>query len=534
MLVVVGLTSLLGCQLFDTNDPQSLAISQLIPAPTSINFGNVQIGTVQTQAGAITNKSPSKITVTHIELRGPGYSIRGVTEPLTLAAGESVGFTILFAPTNAAGANGNIAFSTDKGTVNIALSGTAGAPGILTTNAPSFSFGAVVLGAISTQTETLKNTGGEALTVAAANVSGSGFSYAGLSLPLTLAPNQASTFGVRFVPTTAGGSSGNLSLIVSGAATPVDIALSGAGVTPVNPVTPATLTANPTSLTFTNVQVGQSSTQAETVTNTGGSNAQISQVATSGTGFSISGITTPVTLTPGQSTSFSVTFFPQSSGNFNGGVSLTSDASNSNLNVPLTGSPAPATQSTLSVSNPISVGGVLNGLSGTQTGTLTATGGNVVVSSASLGGTNPSEFSISGISFPATVTTSQPVPFTVTFTPGATGGASATALFTSNASSSTNVATLTGTGVSQPVHTVDLSWTASATSDVVGYNIYRAPYAGGCGTYSKINPSLNATATYTDSSVADGQTYCYVTTAVDSSAVESGYSNTTQAVIALP
>jgi hypothetical protein len=36
---------------------------------------------------------------------------------------------------------------------------------------------------------------------------------------------------------------------------------------------------------------------------------------------------------------------------------------------------------------------VFNGLIGAQTGTLTATGGNVVVSSVSLGGTNPTEFS---------------------------------------------------------------------------------------------------------------------------------------------
>ena len=119
----------------------------------------------------------------------------------------------------------------------------------------------------------------------------------------------------------------------------------------------------------------------------------------------------------------------------------------------------------------------------------------MVVSSVSLGGTNPTEFSISGLSFPVTVTTSQPVLFTVTFTPGATGGASATALFTSNASSSTNAATLTGTGVSPPVHTVDLSWTGSASPDVVGYNFYRAAYGSACGAYSKINPSVNATTT---------------------------------------
>ena len=54
--------------------------------------------------------------------------------------------------------------------------------------------------------------------------------------------------------------------------------------------------------------------------------------------------------------------------------------------------------------------------------------------------------------FPVTVTTTQPVSFTVTFAPGATGAASATALFASNASNSPNAATLTGTGVSPDPH----------------------------------------------------------------------------------
>ena len=64
------------------------------------------------------------------------------------------------------------------------------------------------------------------------------------------------------------------------------------------------MTASPTSLTYTNITVGQTSSQTETLTNTGGTSATISAVAASGTGFSISGITLPVTLTPGQSTTF--------------------------------------------------------------------------------------------------------------------------------------------------------------------------------------------------------------------------------------
>jgi hypothetical protein len=272
------------------------------------------------------------------------------------------------------------------------------------------------------------------------------------------------------------------------------------------------------------VQVSQNQTQTETVENTGGANATISQVSAAGTGFSISGISTPLTLTPGQSTSFSVTFAPQSVGSFSGSVSITSNASNPTLSEALSGTAISQSQGTLSVS-PVNVGSVTAGTSGTQAGTLSATGASVSVSLVSLSGINPSEFSISGLSFPATVTTSQPVSFTVTFTPGATGAASATASFASNGSNSPSVATLTGTGTAPPVHTASLSWTASTSSGVTSYNVYRAVYGtSSCGSYSNIGSTTSSITSYTDSVVTDGTTYCYATTAVDPSG-ESGYSN---------
>jgi fibronectin type 3 domain-containing protein len=74
-----------------------------------------------------------------------------------------------------------------------------------------------------------------------------------------------------------------------------------------------------------------------------------------------------------------------------------------------------------------------------------------------------------------------------------------------------------------------LSWDAS-TSQVAGYNIYRGTKSGG--PYAKLNSSLEPGTVYTDSSVQSGTTYYYVSTAVDSSNVESAYSN--QAAAAIP
>lgn len=77
-----------------------------------------------------------------------------------------------------------------------------------------------------------------------------------------------------------------------------------------------------------------------------------------------------------------------------------------------------------------------------------------------------------------------------------------------------------------PHYVVDLSWNASTSSDISGYNIYRAVHSNStCGSFLKINSSLNTSMVYDDSLVVDGASYCYATTAVNSSNEESAYSN---------
>jgi fibronectin type 3 domain-containing protein len=91
----------------------------------------------------------------------------------------------------------------------------------------------------------------------------------------------------------------------------------------------------------------------------------------------------------------------------------------------------------------------------------------------------------------------------------------------------------TATAVPAPMpHTVSLSWTGSTSSNVQGYNVYRAAVAGGA--YTKVNASPVATTVYVDGSVASGHTYYYVATTVDSNNVESSYSNLATAVVPAP
>ena len=98
----------------------------------------------------------------------------------------------------------------------------------------------------------------------------------------------------------------------------------------------------------------------------------------------------------------------------------------------------------------------------------------------------------------------------------------------SNASNSPTIS-LAGTGVQQTSHTVALTWTASVSTDVVGYNIYRSTVSGG--PYSILDAAPVATDGYTDSTVQSGQSYFYVVRAVDNTGTESINSSEVQAVI---
>ena len=238
--------------------------------PTSLGFGNVQIGVTQTLSETLTNTGGSSVTITTATATGSGFSFTGLTLPLTLTAGQTKTFSVTYTPTAAGSNTGNLAIVSDASnpTLNIPLTGTGVTAGTLTSDPTSLGFGNVQIGVTQTLSETLTNTGGSSVTITTATATGTGFSFTGLTLPLTLTAGQTKTFSVTYTPTAAGSSTGNLA-IVSNAYPTLNIPLSGTG------VTAGTLTANPTSLAFGSIQVGTSKALSETLTNTGGSSVTI-------------------------------------------------------------------------------------------------------------------------------------------------------------------------------------------------------------------------------------------------------------------
>jgi Abnormal spindle-like microcephaly-assoc'd, ASPM-SPD-2-Hydin len=174
----------------------------------------------------------------------------------------------------------------------------------------------------------------------------------------------------------------------------------------------------------------------------------------------------------------------------------------------------------------VSFGDVSLGTTSSQTVTLQNNGkSSVTISTVSVTGVG---FSTSGVGSGAILSPNQSATLTVSFDPSRVASDTGSISIASSATNSPLALSLSGTGVTP--HTVALTWSASSSPDIVGYNIYRAT---GPGLYSQLNSSLVGPTSFTDSSVQSGQniTYYYVVTAVNSSGVESTDSNQATAVV---
>ncbi|MDE3110432.1 MAG: choice-of-anchor D domain-containing protein [Acidobacteriota bacterium] len=98
----------------------------------------------------------------------------------------------------------------------------------------------------------------------------------------------------------------------------------------------AQLTPSSAAISFGNVAVGSSTSNLVTLTVAGSSSVTISSSTASGAGFNASGPSN-MTLAPGQSVNVSVSFQPKAAGNVTGTLLISSNASNSSLQITLSG-----------------------------------------------------------------------------------------------------------------------------------------------------------------------------------------------------
>lgn len=429
--------------------------------PTSLNFGSVTVNTPSAPITlTITNTSRQNVSIGRLSSSLPVFAISGPAFPLTLRAHGSASFQVRFSPVASVGYTGKITIVLNHMfgmTESVSVSGTgAAAPTaptyLLSASATSLSFGNVLVGSSAAQPVTITNTGTGNVSISQAAVSGGAFSLDGPSLPFTLAPGAVSSFTISFAPTAAGAISGSLSITSNALASPLAVALSGTGVAQT-----LQLSASPTSLTFGNLAVGSTASQSVTLSNTGNTNLSVSQISVSGSSFSASGLSMPITLAAGQTTRFSVTFAPTTAGSLSATATVTSNAANSPASIALTGT---GVQPAISVvPSSVAFGSLAVGVTNTQTLTVKNSGtANLTISQANLSG---SGLSFTGLSLPLTLAPNASTTATLSFTPISAGAVSGSLSIVSNAPTSPLAIPISGTGIAQ---TLQLSASASSLS----------------------------------------------------------------------
>ena len=492
MLSLSGCVGLTGAGTPAAKSNSSSNSGTLAASATSLNFGNVVAGSSSPQTLTLTNTGTAVVTISQATITGAGFSVVGGMSSVSIAAGQNHAFQVQFAPTGTGSASGSISIASDatNSPLTVSLSGT-------------------------------EMTGtGLAITVHPANQS----VIAGQTATFTVVATGKGTLTYQWKKSGAAISGATSASYTTPAVTSSE---TGAQFTVVVTDSDGSLTSNPATLTVTSSAVAPSiTTQPANKTVTAGQTATFSVTAT-GTapltyqwkknGATISGAasasyTTPATAASDNGTQFTVTVTNSVSSAASNAAKLTVNAAGTlNLNA----SPLSLNFSSVNLgSNHILPVTFTNG------GNSDVTISNVTISGAG--------YTASGVQSGQIVSPGQTATLNVTFAPAATGLIPGSIKVASNAANSQASITLAGTGVQTVSHSVDLIWTASA-STVSGYNGYRSTVSGG--PYTKVNSSPVAATTFTDTTVQASQTYFFVVTSVDSSGVESANSTEVSAII---
>ncbi|MGH9716590.1 MAG: beta strand repeat-containing protein, partial [Candidatus Acidiferrales bacterium] len=332
-----------------------------------------------------------------------------------------------------------VGLSSCAGYTTNAASSTTGhtGAGTLSASVSSLSFGSVAVGSSNSLSLTVTNTGSATADISQATISGAAFSVVGGNPSSAISAGQSATVQVEFAPQSAGAAAGTFTIVSDASNSPMAVSLSGTGMQPA-------LTLNPSALNFSNVTVGQSSSQNVTLTNSGNANLVLTAATVSGNGFVVSGLALPKTLTAGQNVAFSVQFTPASTTGTTGGVVFADNAPGTPQTLPLSGS-ALAANGTLSA-NPgsFNFSDVVVGSSGQQTITLKNSGtGAVTINQVSTSGAG---FSTTGLAVGQTIAAGAQASFTASFAPTNAGNASGSITISTSATNPTLSIPLSGTG----------------------------------------------------------------------------------------
>jgi hypothetical protein len=292
----------------------STSLPGLSLSTSSMQFGDVSVGTAVTKSVTVTSTGNVPATIKSDSITGTGFSGSGGNFPVSLKPGQTVVLTVHFNPVAAGSASGRLTIASDTGTqaVSLAGNGTTAAP---TLNALSCGTSSIVGSLADSCKVTLSGSapkGGVTIALVSSSTN--------LKVPSSVAiPATAS--GATFTANAASVSAAQtvkLTAIAGGASKSISLQL--------NPAL-AQLSVDATTVSFGSVILNQATTQIVTLTSVGKAGVDVKSVSISGTGFSLSSVSLPATLNPGQTLALTLVYKASTTGSKTGLLTINSNSS---------------------------------------------------------------------------------------------------------------------------------------------------------------------------------------------------------------
>ena len=87
--------------------------------PSLVSFGDVKVKTQTSQTLRLSNPGSKDLVISQATISGEGFSVSGLTAPLTVPTGTSMNFTVVFKPMTTGNASASISISSNATTAPV-------------------------------------------------------------------------------------------------------------------------------------------------------------------------------------------------------------------------------------------------------------------------------------------------------------------------------------------------------------------------------------------------------------------------------
>lgn len=300
----------------------SAGIGSFLASIDTVEFGSVTLGQAVTSSVALVNQSPAAIRVSALSVTGNDFTVMSPSGlPFSVGANGTYTVALQFKPKASGDSNGQLTV-TSSSITNSSLKIKLHGKGASVT-APSITS---ALSSLSCAQGAITGAGNDSCTVTLTSATGTG------GFVVSLSSNNRAVTVPSSITVPAGAISAEFTATVTAVTTAESVTLTAVAgsasktyIVNLGAAAPG-LALGATSVSFGTVNLNSLVTQPVILTSSGTAALTISSGSVSGTGFSMSGLSYPLTLNPGQTAILYIQFNPTIVGTASGKVTLTSNA----------------------------------------------------------------------------------------------------------------------------------------------------------------------------------------------------------------